>query len=191
MKYKISEIFYSVQSEGAFSGTPANFIRFYGCNLECSFCDEPLHKIVKTPYTLDEIKKEINNNCKHIVITGGEPTLNNLNNFIEELQNDGYFVQIESNGYKLDNVEKANYITVSPKGETIKDKRINEYKFVLFDGLDIDKVIELSKNNRVYLQPLADGNEINKKSTEKVVEIILNNPTLKLSLQTHKYLRIQ
>lgn len=191
MKYKISEIFYSIQGEGFFTGTPATFIRFYGCNLDCHFCDEPLHKVVNNAHMLEDLKKAINPNCKHIVITGGEASIYNLNFLIDELKKEGYFIQVETNGFKIDNIKNADYITISPKNEIIEDSKINEYKFVLFDGLDIDKVIELSKNNRVYLQPLADGNEINKKSTEKVVEIILNNPTLKLSLQTHKYLRIQ
>lgn len=191
MRYKISEIFYSIQGEGFFTGTPATFIRFYGCNLDCHFCDEPLHKVVNNAHTLEDLKKAINPNCKHIVITGGEASIYNLNFLIDELKKEGYFIQVETNGFKIDNIKNADYITISPKNEIIEDSRINEYKFVLFDGLDIDKVIELSKNNIVYLQPLADGNEINKKSTEKVVEIILNNPTLKLSLQTHKYLRIQ
>lgn len=36
---RINEIFYSLQGEGFFTGTPAVFIRFSGCNLVCSFCD--------------------------------------------------------------------------------------------------------------------------------------------------------
>ena len=41
---KISDIFYSLQGEGYNAGRAAIFIRFFGCNLACEFCDEPLHE---------------------------------------------------------------------------------------------------------------------------------------------------
>ena len=36
---RVNEIFYSIQGEGRYTGTPAIFIRLAGCNLRCDFCD--------------------------------------------------------------------------------------------------------------------------------------------------------
>ena len=54
---KINEIFYSIQGEGYFTGTPAVFVRFSGCNLRCPFCDTE-HKEGKM-LSDDEIIAEI------------------------------------------------------------------------------------------------------------------------------------
>jgi 7-carboxy-7-deazaguanine synthase len=75
---KISEIFYSLQGEGALIGTPSVFIRTSGCNLRCTWCD--------TPYTswtpegaersIDSIVDEVQGHgASHVVITGGEPMI--------------------------------------------------------------------------------------------------------------------
>ncbi len=39
-KYKISQIFYSMQGEGRYTGLPCVFVRFFGCNLQCNFGGE-------------------------------------------------------------------------------------------------------------------------------------------------------
>ena len=71
---RVNEIFYSIQGEGRYTGTPAIFIRLAGCNLRCDFCDTE-HQ----PYqdlTEEEIMRQIADfPTSHVVITGGEPML--------------------------------------------------------------------------------------------------------------------
>lgn len=43
-KYRINEIFYSLQGEGRNTGRAAVFVRFSGCNLKCPFCDTDFTK---------------------------------------------------------------------------------------------------------------------------------------------------
>lgn len=151
-QYKVNEIFTSVQGEGIYSGIPATFIRLQGCAVGCYWCD--------TKYTwaaggkwmsAHEIVQQITE--EHVVITGGEPTLWNLDELIETINDDSeeHFIQLETSGQ---NGLKGNlipdWITCSPKPNLFfnvhKDlmPHVQELKFVLDGSLDPSKVIDLS-----------------------------------------------
>ena len=77
-KYKVNEIFRSVQTEGRNPGRSAVFVRFSGCNLDCPFCDtnhETFAEMTKEQID-DRIEKLSGGNENVLVVfTGGEPTL--------------------------------------------------------------------------------------------------------------------
>ena len=99
MAYPVNEIFYSLQGEGRFTGTPAVFVRFAGCNRRCEFCDTDFSASV--PMTADEIVAEVEKYpARHVVFTGGEPTLSpHFLRAIEYARTNGFFaVQCATNG---------------------------------------------------------------------------------------------
>jgi len=76
-KAKIKEIFTSIQGEGPFIGYKQVFIRFCGCNLNCSYCDTAFDDNECKTYTSDELIDYIKNHldCHSVSLTGGEPLL--------------------------------------------------------------------------------------------------------------------
>ena len=67
---KVNEIFYSIQGEGANSGTPLIFVRFSGCNLACKFCDTDFRKYVEM--SEEDIVAKVGQyaDCKAVIFTG-------------------------------------------------------------------------------------------------------------------------
>ncbi len=75
---KIVEVYKSVQGEGVLTGTPSVFVRASGCNLRCRYCDTPYAswKPEGQDLSVDAITALVEEwDCRHVVITGGEPML--------------------------------------------------------------------------------------------------------------------
>ena len=114
----ISEIFYSIQGEGLFSGIPSVFIRTSGCNLRCLWCDSRYTSWEPegSEYTIEEIvEKTIEFPTRHAVITGGEPLLmKDLAELAESLHTKGYHITIETAGTLYTDLN-CDLISISPK----------------------------------------------------------------------------
>lgn len=184
MKLRVNEIFYSLQGEGRWTGTPAIFIRLSGCNLKCVFCDTDHSEF--TSLTVDDIIGRINEYpAKTVVLTGGEPSLQPLDELIDAIHLTGRKVHIETNGTKK-LPDTIDWITCSPKngGNVIID-RIDELKIV-YQEQDVESIRQsLPFAKALYLQPCSG---MNIKST---LNYILEHPWWTLSLQTHKLIDIK
>jgi len=190
---KVTTIFYSIQGEATHMGKASIFIRLYGCNLECPFCDDLLHTEKYTSYNYKKILNEIKEYpSKHIIITGGEPSIYNLNEFIKFLQQQDYYVSIETNGFNFSNISSADWITYSPKDWTKIDLNYaNEFKFIVNQQTDISPLLELKTTKPMYMQPENGLHIPNMENIQHCIELVQQHPHFKLSVQMHKFLEIK
>ena len=197
--YNIVETFHSIQSEGKNAGRGAFFIRFYGCNLACDFgngmkCDEPKHvkKDQITEMNAAELV-ELSKGKGLVVITGGEPSLNNINPLIEALQRGGCEVAVETNGYNYRNIKSADWVTWSPKYMFDKSApRTQGYDEIkLLAGINNPIKPKDWSCTYLYVQPIADGNTPDVFNTTYCVDFVKANPKWRLSIQMHKYLGLE
>lgn len=194
-KYKVNEIFYSIQGEGRWAGRPAIFIRFSGCNLKCPFCDTDFRdfKEMGEIDILEAIQK-VGGDCKFIVFTGGEPTLQLDENLTTLLHKWGYYLSMETNGtHKVPG--DIDWVTCSPKSLFVKNaepvvKVASEVK-VVFDGKH--KITDCGIDaEHYYVQPCDVGNkEKNADILKQTVAFIESHPKWSLSLQQQKIINVR
>jgi len=155
----VNEIFYSIQGEGKFSGTPMVFVRLNFCHVGCKFCDTKYTwKNLSHNKFLDAqgIQKEIvslTDKCKHVCFTGGEP-LEQQKTFIEvvkHLKSLSYKVHLETSGHypiAQELVDDCFWIVCSPKRFNEENflGRINEVKLVNDYRDKNGKEMEVQKN---------------------------------------------
>lgn len=232
MKYPITEIFHSLQGEGLNAGRSAIFVRVGGCNFACSIniggktypCDEPLHDDVAayTLMTTQEILDEVNSMppSEIIVITGGEPTLNNLPPLVDALHEvswkdkiDGGMgpdICLETNGSRP--IHAAfDFICIAPKPSKFGRTSAN---FPLPENLEkateirlvagwhskeevqaqIDALLPQTKA-QIFISPLTQfpENILIPETVKLAVDLVKANAhnKVRLSLQTHKWLCIR
>ena len=193
--YRVNEIFYSIQGEGRWAGRAALFVRLSGCNLLCPFCDTDFHSY--TEYTAKQLIEEIKKaapDCKFVVLTGGEPTLQVDNALTCALGYEGYYIAMETNGMRK-TPANVNWVTCSPKYAYLANAKpiitkANEVK-VVFDG--VHKVDDYGiKAHCFYVQPCDVGDkEKNADIVKKTVEFVKQHPKWQLSLQQQKIINVR
>ena len=212
-KYKIAEIFESINGEGTHAGQLAFFIRFTGCNLNCSYCDTKWANVPDAKYTemtADEILSAVKKSgIKNVTVTGGEPLIQQeIIPLLETLCGDGRYVEIETNGsadvsdvvkikgerpaltmdYKLpasgmESHMRTENFAVLEKKDTVK--------FVAGSRADLERALEIIREFRltercsVYISPVFGEIE-----PAEIVDFMLENKLngVNVQLQMHKFI---
>lgn len=169
MKYKINEIFTSLKGEGVWLGEPMHFIRLATCNLACDHCDTRFNDPILY-LSPEEIEKQLDRTggIYRVVITGGEPTIQDLRPLATYLIEKGYSLHLESNGTKEFPYELFDWVCISPKLDTSVPLDVNlryadEIKMPIVRESDLvraeefrkraEKVMEGWKEPSLSLQP--------------------------------------
>ncbi len=221
-KLAISEVFYSIQGEGKTVGIPSVFVRLGGCNLMCGGMgtqfDGELHN--EAEWRCDSIEvwmkaqsKELNEilpkdcieaikNDAHIVLTGGEPMmqqkgLESFITYIKENINDKPFFEVETNGTILPSdflLKEVSLWNCSPKlrnsgmdlemtfkPEVIKclNKYNTIFKFVLNAEKEWNEIkkhyLPIVDKRKVYLMPAGENQELLNGNKLKIVNLAIEN----------------
>jgi organic radical activating enzyme len=191
------ESFYTLQGEGFHKGEAAYFIRLAGCDVGCVWCDvkESWDRNLYPEQTIrDIVDKAKEHPARLAVITGGEPTLYDLNPLTVALKKAGFKTHIETSGSSpLTGV--WDWVCLSPKKFKPPLPGIfpmaSELKIIVFNQSDFawaeKYAAAVPDACRLYLQPEWDKAAI---ITPRIIDYIKKNPRWRLSLQIHKYVHI-
>lgn len=212
-KYKIAEMFSSINGEGTHAGQLAFFIRFTGCNLNCSYCDTKWANVPDAKYTemtADEILSEVKKSgIKNVTVTGGEPLIQQeIFPLLEMLCGDGRYVEIETNGsadvsavlkikenrpaltmdYKLPSSGMESHMRT--ENFDVLEKK-DTVKFVAGSRADLERALEiirefgLIEKCSVYISPVFGEIE-----PAEIVDFMLENKLngVNVQLQLHKFI---
>ena len=211
--YKIAEMFSSINGEGTHAGQLAFFVRFTGCNLNCSYCDTKWANVPNAEYTemtADEIRSEAQKNgISNVTVTGGEPLIQpNIIPLLKMLCGDGRYVEIETNGsadvsvvlkikgnrpaltmdYKLPSSGMESFMRT--ENFALLEAK-DTVKFVSGSLADLERALEIIRKYgligkcAVYISPV-----FGKLKPAEIVDFMLSNKLngVNVQLQMHKFI---
>ncbi len=194
LSWNVSEVFYSIQGEGRHSGMPAVFLRLAGCSMGCEFCDTKYAFSPGQQLNGLQILVELSHYpCKTVVVTGGEPTEQDLPGLISVLKSAGHVVHIETNGAHDCDVSQADFVCVSPKKTVSKEmlKKADVIKLVVGPQTTLQEIETYypyeNEKTTLYLQPLDNLQE----NIDKCLQLVKKHPSARLSVQLHKLINVK
>ena len=206
MAYAVKECFLTLQGEGVQSGSRAVFLRFAGCNLwsgreqdraaaQCNFCDtdfvgtdgEGGGKFADAEALAEQVEAIWGGGDQRlVVITGGEPMLQLDRELVDALHARSFRVAVESNG-TMPAVDGIDWLCVSPKAGTDVVQRSGDELKLVWPQQGVDPAsLETWDFRNFLVQPMdCDDREA---ALDASIQLVMDRPRWRLSLQTHKLL---
>lgn len=119
-RLQVSEIFYSIQGEGASCGMATAFVRLAGCSLGCQWCDSKYTWHGGASWEVARIVETVSTYpARRVVVTGGEPFEQDLTVLLQALRQAGFTIEIETAGFaplpQVQCATLAHQLNISPK----------------------------------------------------------------------------
>jgi len=211
--------FYTIQGEGPYAGRPAMFLRLHGCPLRCYFCDTNFSSPTDPRLQVNDIVEMMDKSWPRssrpnmggkrlAVITGGEPTRQDLSLLIRTLCAEEWTVQVETAGLFWQDCLRDVDIVVSPKTPSVHkmvDMHAACFKYVIRDGeVSSDDGLPVTNTQDeggrpvylarsqygrpVYLSPMDEGNEEANGNNRRAVALSALKYGYRAGLQLHKFM---
>ena len=162
MQYRVAESFLSFQGEGLFAGRKAFFIRLFGCNVKCPWCDSKYawSNTARESASADELaERAAAAGAEMAVITGGEPCLQDLRGLVAALRAAKIAAHLETSGTL--EMPDVDWVALSPKlfcpplGENVA--RADELKMIVSSPDELEKYAEIAESAQraqaLWLEP--------------------------------------
>ncbi|MBA3392474.1 MAG: radical SAM protein [Deltaproteobacteria bacterium] len=201
-RYLVKEMFGpTLQGEGAHAGRACVFLRFAACNIACHWCDTDFAAEGAQKLGADEIVARLReldrHGSRHVIVTGGEPTLQWDAPLAAAIRDAGFRVHMESNGTRP-LAGPVDWLTISPKPQfhtgsiaLAPGVPADEIKVVIDDTVDeavLDRHAARWRCEHYFVQPCMDDRYAH--HLARTLALIEARPRWRLSLQLHKILGV-
>ena len=209
----LDDIFVSIQGESTDAGLPCVFVRLFGCNVKCTYCDQPQKACDRKRVSVGNLMQMIRKyGVPYVCITGGEPLIQqDVYPVVYELLNEGYKVSIETNGCVP--IEPCNYkrsykyvMDVKCPSSGVSHKNVltnlallqphDEVKFVIADEKDYKFAKRILRSYptsaKILFSPMFDDNG-KPVISQQLVDWIIKDKFYfaRVQIQMHKCLQVK
>lgn len=158
IQFALYDLFSGIQGEATWTGRAMLFLRFSGCPLSCSWCDEPLHKDPQLAQSLTakEILAKLRHtdpNLSQLLLTGGEPlAVKEIAHLVHFLKNQGYWIAMETSGMGGPVPVGLDWLTLSPKTPLPEElyTMADEIKYIVGASPVAQQTLEIQQRAKIH-----------------------------------------